>query len=75
MKVFMQQVSNIDSLLDPAQGKGQSISLEELYLPPNIFADVALALRRSNEILPASARRFREWEVGFLSRFEGLRTK
>lgn len=75
MKIFMQPVSNIESLLDPEQGKGQSISLEELYLPANIFAEVGLALRRSNEILPASARRFREWEVTFLSRFEALSTR
>ncbi|KAL2008793.1 hypothetical protein VTN00DRAFT_6987 [Thermoascus crustaceus] len=68
MKIFMQPVSNIESLLDPEQGKGQSITLEELYLPANIFAEVDLALRRNNEILPASARRFREWEVTFLKR-------
>ncbi|KAL2002759.1 hypothetical protein VTN02DRAFT_6038 [Thermoascus thermophilus] len=75
MKIFMQPVSNIESLLDPEQGKGQSISLEELFLPASIFAEVGLALRRSNEILPASARRFREWEVTFLSRFEALSTQ
>ncbi|KAL1961794.1 hypothetical protein VTN77DRAFT_1044 [Rasamsonia byssochlamydoides] len=70
LKVFYQDVTDVERLLEPEKGRPAPISLEELFLPMNIFTEVVDALRRSNGILPMSARVFREWNVGFLSRFE-----
>lgn len=70
MKVFYQHISDIEKILEPEQGKPASMSLEELYLPLDIYWDVASTLKESNEMLPESARNFREWRVGFLSRLD-----
>jgi hypothetical protein len=60
----------VETLLEPEKGTPAPIfSLEELLLPENIFHEVEGALRRSNHLLPVSARMFREeWAVGFLRR-------
>lgn len=71
MKAFFQYISDVEKILEPEQGKPASMSLEELYLPRDTYQDIASTLNRSNEMLPASARNFREWKVGFLSRLDG----
>ncbi|KAJ9263107.1 hypothetical protein DTO021C3_2023 [Paecilomyces variotii] len=71
MKAFFQHISDVEKILEPEQGKPASMSLEELYLPRDTYQDIASTLNRSNEMLPASARSFREWKVGFLSRLDG----
>lgn len=75
LKVFYQDVSNVEGLLEPEKGRPAPISLEELFLPMSIFTEVVESLRRSNGILPLSARMFQEWNVGFLSRFERAKSK
>ncbi|OAX83825.1 hypothetical protein ACJ72_01804 [Emergomyces africanus] len=72
MKIFYQEVPDIQSILNPAQGAPSPTALEDLSLPLNIYAGVKQALERSGEILPVSARLFRDWRVGLLSRFEEM---
>ncbi|GAD97226.1 hypothetical protein NFIA_069180 [Paecilomyces variotii No. 5] len=74
MKIFFQHVSDAEKILEPEQGKPASMSLEELYLPTSIYEDVYSALSQSNKMLPASARNFREWRVGFLNRLDRKHT-
>ncbi|OJD29851.1 ubiquitin-conjugating enzyme e2c-binding protein [Diplodia corticola] len=47
----------------------QSLSTEELSLPPPAFDALKEGLHESGAWLPASARTFREWNVGLLERF------
>lgn len=70
MKVFFQDVPDIEALLSPGPGKATSLSLEELELPPKMFHALSDALVGRNSMLPLSAREFREWRVGLLNRFE-----
>lgn len=69
MKVFFQDAEDVDRLLNPEHGKATPLSVEELELPSMVFQAVSDALRGSNQMLPVSARRFNEWQVGLLSRF------
>lgn len=47
-------------------------SLDELELPSQTFVEISRVLTGSSEMLPLSARRFREWRVGLLGRFERM---
>lgn len=69
MKVFFQEREDVEELLHPEVGKVTPLSVEELELPSMIFLELSDALRRSNLMLPLSARRFQEWHVGLLSRY------
>ncbi|KAJ5114884.1 hypothetical protein NUU61_000643 [Penicillium alfredii] len=69
MKVFFQETVDVERLLHPEMGKVTPLSVEELELPSVIFKAVSDALKSSNQMLPPSARRFNEWQVGLLSRF------
>lgn len=69
MKVFYQKSPDVDELLHPEIGNPSPLSVEELELPSMIFEAMSQALTNSNEMLPLSARRFNEWDVGLLSRF------
>ena len=69
MKVFYQRSPDVDELLHPEIGNPSPLSVEELELPSMIFEAMSQALTGSNEMLPLSARRFNEWNVGLLSRF------
>ncbi|KAJ5110961.1 hypothetical protein N7532_001496 [Penicillium argentinense] len=75
MKVLFQHTEDVDKLLAPELGKVSPLSVEELELPQFIFQTILQDLRRSNEMLPLSARRFNEWNVGLLSRFSREKTK
>ncbi|KAF4217505.1 hypothetical protein CNMCM6805_002696 [Aspergillus fumigatiaffinis] len=68
MKVLFQEVVDVDSILNP--DRGSSLSLEEVRLPEYVYEAVERDLKARNEMLPASAREFREWRVGALHRFE-----
>ncbi|KAF9892833.1 hypothetical protein FE257_000422 [Aspergillus nanangensis] len=72
MKILFQDVPDVDALLHPTAGKPSALSLEELRLPPAVFAAVRDVLRRRMEMLPVSARGFREWDVGIMHRTMGL---
>lgn len=64
MKVLFQEVGDVDTILNPA--RGSSLSLEEVRLPEYVYEAVERDLEARNEMLPASARAFREWKVGAL---------
>ncbi|KAL4897618.1 ubiquitin-conjugating enzyme E2-binding protein [Aspergillus ambiguus] len=70
MKVLFQSVADVDEMLHPECGKPSPLSLEELRLPVAVFRAVAGVLQDRNEMLPESARRFREWRVGIMHRYE-----
>lgn len=69
MKVFYQEKDDVDKLLAPEIGQPSPLSVEELELPSMIFQALSDALHRSSQMLPVSARKFNEWQVGLLSRF------
>jgi hypothetical protein len=46
-----------------------SMSIEEVQLPTEAMTDLVETLWRSTAAIPESARKFREWDVGFLERF------
>lgn len=69
MKVFFQETNDVDTLLSPDIGKATPLSVEELELPSVVFEAVWNALKDTNQMLPMSARKFNEWQVGLLSRF------
>ncbi|KAL5360071.1 ubiquitin-conjugating enzyme E2-binding protein [Aspergillus floccosus] len=70
MKVLFQNVADVDEMLHPECGKPSPLSLEELRLPGTVFGAVEEVLKGRNEMLPASARGFREWSVSIMHRFE-----
>ncbi|KAE8351330.1 ubiquitin-conjugating enzyme E2-binding protein [Aspergillus coremiiformis] len=70
MKILFQDVTDVDEMLHPGRGKASSLSLEELQLPPGVLSAVSETLKRRNEMLPQSARVFREWKVGIMHRFD-----
>lgn len=69
MKVFYQESTDVDELLHPDIGTPSPLSVEELELPSMIFDSLSGALIGSNQMLPASARKFNEWHVGLLNRY------
>ncbi|KAF2088328.1 hypothetical protein K490DRAFT_65005 [Saccharata proteae CBS 121410] len=71
MKIFWKQIprQQISGATSQSLDK-QSLSVEELNLPQNAFEALAVALKESAELLPASARRFSDWNVGLLERFQ-----
>jgi len=69
MKVFYQEKEDVDKLLAPEIGQPSPLSVEELELPLMIFQALSDALYCSSQMLPTSARKFNEWQVGLLSRF------
>lgn len=66
MKIFYRPTADPEALL-----KQNSLEYEELCLPSHILAQLHDALRRSSDLLPASARKFKEWDVGLLDRSNG----
>ncbi|KAJ6111732.1 hypothetical protein N7523_007793, partial [Penicillium sp. IBT 18751x] len=74
MKVLYQEKEDVDSLLAPEIGQPSPLSVEEVDLPPDIFQTLSDALLRSSQMLPDSARRFNEWQVGLLNRFSREKT-
>jgi hypothetical protein len=69
MKVLFQEIGDVDTILNPVTGSS-SLSLEEVRVPEYVYEAVERDLKVRNEMLPASAREFREWRVGALHRFE-----
>jgi hypothetical protein len=69
MKVFFQETREIDKLLAPEIGNPSPLSVEELELPSMVYDALFEALHGSNQMLPSTARRFNEWQVGLLTRY------
>lgn len=65
MKIFWKaiQAKEADSLLDSA-------AHEEVSLPLETIVEIEKCLRDSAAFLPASGRKFQDWDVGLLDRFE-----
>ena len=65
MKIFYQHVS-----MAGAEELMKKEGIEEVYFPGEVIGEMGAELERSGLCLPASGRKFREWEVGLLERFE-----
>jgi ubiquitin-protein ligase E3 D len=65
LKIFYQKTYDAQKLLDEHQA-----SLEELRLPKLIFEPFKQALIDSTDLLPPSARKFQEWTIGLIDRYE-----
>lgn len=65
MKIFYQFVSAIE-----AEELMKKEGVEEVYLPGEAIEEMRVELQRSSLYLPNSGRKFREWNVGLLERFE-----
>lgn len=66
MKVFWNPVSLI-----AATELADTPGVEEILLPIDAIREIEEVLRSSAGFLPPSGRKFRDWEVGLLERFEG----
>ena len=65
MKVFYKALPEPAKFLDE-----HSNTHEELIVPPEDFHDFTSTLRESTLILPVSARKFQDWDVGLVDRWE-----
>jgi hypothetical protein len=68
MKVFWKAVS-----ASSAAKLMESNGVEEVSLPAEVLLELRNALQHSAFVLPPSARRFQDWDVGILDRFEESR--
>ncbi len=64
MKIFYRLIRDPETLL-----KQNSLEYEELCLPIHILTQLRDELQRSSNLLPTSARKFKEWDVGLLDRY------
>lgn len=64
MKVFWRTVNEYQDTQDK-----QDISVEQLSLPIKVVNAIRQSLETSVALLPASARTFKEWNIGLLRRF------
>jgi hypothetical protein len=65
MKVFWKTVTS-----KAAEAMMQSNGVEELFLPTEAICEIEACLRSSSLFLPPSARKFRDWDVGLLERYD-----
>lgn len=65
MKIFFKPLADPQSFLD-----ANSNTCEELVVPEDDFVDFGHTVRESTAILPQAARKFQEWDVGLLDRWE-----
>lgn len=61
MKILFHPVDDLYTTLD-----SQSMKVEELQLPISILQELRLTLQASSKLLPRSARKIQEWDVGLL---------
>ncbi|RDW83056.1 hypothetical protein BP5796_04547 [Coleophoma crateriformis] len=66
MKVFWKAIS-----LDEAGSMIEKPGVEEVALPMDAVIELQLNLRGSALLLPESGRKFQDWEVGLLDKYEG----
>ena len=67
IKIFYKPVSNLSEILE-----NESMSVEEVYLPHNVFAILESTLQERNALLPDSVQTFQEFRVSLLNRFEDV---
>jgi hypothetical protein len=65
MKVFWNVVSR-----EEADSAVESGTAEEVLLPSEAIDEIKSCLQESASMLPPSARKFKEWNVGLLERYE-----
>jgi hypothetical protein len=65
MKIFYKSISVPKEVLEK-----NSFSHEQLLFPKNVFEALKYALEESAALLPVEARKFQDWNVGLLQRFE-----
>jgi hypothetical protein len=65
MKMFWKSVD-----LAAADALIESEGVEEVFLPVETILEIEATLRDSVELLPPSARKFQDWNVGLLERFQ-----
>ena len=65
MKVFWRCIDN-----STASGLVESDSIEEVTLPMGAILEIEANRRSSAQFLPPSGRKFQDWDVGLLERFE-----
>ena len=65
MKVFYQVVPRPKGLLEQPQ-----VGMEDINVPLKILSAVHASLEQSTSLIPGSARRFQDWRVGLLERFD-----
>ncbi|ERF71020.1 hypothetical protein EPUS_03300 [Endocarpon pusillum Z07020] len=65
LKIFYQNAEDPQKLLDEHQA-----SFEELPLPASVFDSLKNVLIESTEFLPPSARKFQDWTIGLIDRYE-----
>lgn len=65
MKVFWKPVTEKD-----AKGLLDSNTAEEIQYPADAILEIEQCLRKSALCLPPSARKFRDWDVGLLERYQ-----
>ena len=65
MKVFWKYVDD-----KAANELIESDSIEEVSLPMEAISAIEASLRNSAQFLPPSGRKFQDWDVGLLERFE-----
>ena len=66
MKVFWKAIT-----AEGAKTLMDSNGVEEVLLPNEAIDEIMDCLRTSSYHLPPSARKFQEWDVGLLERYEG----
>lgn len=65
MKVFWKHVDDT-----AANTLMESDGTEEVSLPVDTILEIKASLRDSAKFLPPSSRKFQDWDVGLLERFE-----
>ena len=63
MKLYYKIVLNPEELLQQ-----QSLKIDELQVPTEVFQDLCSDIKSSTQLLPTPARTFQEWAVGLLER-------
>lgn len=51
-------------------GEPESATIEDVEFPQELYEELEKSLDDSQDVLPATARKFQEWDVGLLERFD-----
>jgi hypothetical protein len=65
MKILWKKVST-----EASEALMESPGVEEVVFPTEAIVEIEMCLRNSAQLLPPSSRKFQEWNVGLLERYE-----
>jgi hypothetical protein len=51
-------------------GEPESATIEDVEFPAELYEELEKSLNESQEVLPATARKFQDWDVALLERFD-----